>query len=404
MELKSCYWLKDDPTLNLDRYVHGKPLPGNVYYKIVDVLHLKQFLLETIMCTPYCFSRDLIEIFVKKARAMPGFLQLETCENIIVALMKSIKRSPIKNSLFTPLTHHFTQAMLVLNKDRLPNDILRLHPENDKKELSKYAGYRVKTIFRILVKMIEFKNSTDSFRQYPMYKLKSLHPPSSADSTNPMFDKFFEVIVHKCMDLCQFDISTWLEWYEVEVVEEDTNLQTAIGELGHDLLQFINNGLVTYQPLLDFRPILCNIAIERINYDNADTNNIDEMIERVKNTTKHANGWIKKMIDNPKVFINAQAIQTLDECMNRIDYNCFKKIVDKSIAHYKNGGKVSEPLANAIFKGIQHLDMEDKMCILKHVLGNYADCTIYFPPNFEDTLRYVAEHENDESSDKNVSD
>lgn len=401
--MKNCNWVREDPMLNLGRYVHGKPLPGNIYFKVVDLLNLKSYVIETIMSTPYSFCRDLVDVSVKRIKSMNGFLLLEASKNIVLGLMKCIKRIPIKASLFTPFTYHFTQAMLVFNQDRLPIDIARLHSENDKREISKYIGYRVKTIFKILVETIKFNTSEDNFALYPMYRLKSLRETSAVDLSNPMHKKSFDIIIHKCMDLCNFSISTWLGWYEIEVVEEDTNLQAAIGELCYDLCQFIDNGIVKYQLLLDFNPILRNISIERINYDDVDVNNIDEMIDRVQKSTKHVNGWIKKMIENNNVFIHPNAIQVLDDSMNRIDYNCFKRIVEQSMEHFKRGGIVLDSLANAIYKGIEHLDLEDKMCILKHVLANYADHSFYLSKDFDETLLYVTKNETNESCDKNVS-
>jgi hypothetical protein len=403
--LGNCEWVKEDTSLNLKRYVHGKPLSNTIYYKVVDVLNLKPFIFETIMCTPYSFCSDLIEIYSNKIKAMDGLSQLVATEKLIVALMKSVKRAPVKSNSEGFVTNHFNQAMLVFGKDNLPHDIRRLDFEDEQKEITKYNGFRVKSIFNILIEIIKFKSIPDTYRLYPMYKLKSLRSSvPSTDTGHIMFKKFFDVIMYKCMNMCNFSIDTWLAWYEVEVVEEDTNLQATIGHLCYELCSLIDNGTINEPVLREFQPILRNIAIEKIDFSNVDTTNIDEMIKGVENSSRfHINSWIKKMIQNPEVFVHNKAIPVISHHVDCIDYNCFKAILDSVMVFYKNGGVVSEAAGNLIFKGIKRLDVEDKMTVLKQFLVHYADCTFYISNDFDKKFHYVAHNEYNENIDQQVS-
>jgi len=360
---------------------------------------------ETIMSTPYCFNCDLVDIALNKIKDMDGLPQLSTTEDLIISLLKSIKRLPVKYDLETQLNSHFNQAMTVFGKDHIPYDMNRLHYETEQKVLAKFNGYRVKSILKIFTEVIKFNSNPDTYRQYPMYKLKSLrNSESTTDIASKMFKNFFDVIMHKCMDMCDFSIDTWLSWYEVEVIEDDTNLQAAIGHLCYDLCTLIDNGSVKDNFLKKFRPILSNMAIEKIDFTNVNINDIDGMIDRVESCPKfHLNDWIKKMIENTDVFANSRAIQTLDNFIDCVDYNCFKTLIDQCMIYYKSGGIMLESLGKVIYKGIEHLDMEDKTIILKHIIVSYPDNMFCFTSEFDDELRFIALNETNDNIQQKVS-
>jgi len=357
------------------------------------------------MSTPYSFCNDLIDITLNKIKAMDGLSQLIDTEKLIVALMKSVKRGPIRSNLESSVIGHFNEAMLVFGKDNLPHDIRRLDFEDEQKEITKYNGFRVKSIFNIFIEMIKFRSIPDTYRMYPMYKLKSIRASvPSTDTGHIIFKKFFDVIMYKCMNMCNFSIDTWLAWYEVEVVEEDTNLQATIGHLCFELCSLVDNGIINEPLLKEFRPILRNIAIEKIDFSNVDITDIDEMIKRVRNSSKfHLNAWVKKMIENPNVFIHNRSIQTFNLYIDCVDYNCFKAIIDSCMAYHKNGGVVLEALGKVLFKGIKHLDVEDKLSILRHVIVHYADYTFYVSNDFDELLLYIAHNEYNDNVDPRVS-
>ncbi|CAH1731132.1 uncharacterized protein LOC114130279 isoform X2 [Aphis gossypii] len=394
-KLENCNWVKEDASLNLKRYVHGSPLPSSIYFIIVNVLDLKPFIFETIMYTPYSFCSDLIEFYLNGIKDMDGLSQLVATENLIIALMKSVRRAPVRSNSEGSVASHFNQAMLVFSKDNLPHDMRRLNFSDEQKEITKYNGFRVKSIFNILIEMIKFKSIPDTYRMYPMYKLKSLRSSvPSTDTGHIMFKKFFDVLMYKCMNMCNFSIDTWLSWYEVEVIEDDTNLQAAIGHLCYELCSLIDNGIINEPLLKEFHPILRNIAIEKIDFSNIDITDIDAMTIRVDNSSKfHLNGWIKKMIENKNVFVHDRAIQVMYNHISGVDYNCFKAIVDNVMAFCKTGGIVSEALGKVIFKGIKHLDLEDKLTILRHVVVNHIDNPFFVSNEFDEKLRYVAHNE-----------
>lgn len=357
------------------------------------------------MCTPYSFCRDLVDIILNKIKAMDGLSQLSATEKLIIALMRSVKCGPVGPNLESPLTSHFNQAMLVFGKDYLPQDIRRLDLEDEQRETSKYNGYRVKTIFSILVEMIKIEDVIDNYKLYPLYILDSLRTVDPSDvSGRTMFKKFFDVVMYKCINMCNFSIDAWLSWYEIEVLEADTNLQSAIGHLCYELCNFIDNGSINEGLLKEFRPILRNIAIEKIDFSSVSSSNIDGMVECIHKSSKfHLSGWIKRMIENTNVFTHPRAIKALDNSMESIDYNCYKYIVDNYLTHCRNGGSVVEPMGIAIYKGVKYLDIEDKMSLLRHIIVNHAENEFYLSENFEDTLRYVAHNEFNDKVDQKVS-
>lgn len=403
-EIENCSWVKEDQSLNLKNYIRGRPITRSTYYKLLDILELKSFVEEMIMCTPYSFCRDLVDITLNKIKAMNGIPQLLATENLIISLMKSVKCGPLGVSLECPLTSHFNQAMLVFGKDYLPYDIRRLDYEDEQKEISKYNGFRVKSIFSILVQLIKSENVPNPYK-YPMYRLESLRSLDPIeDSGRTMYKKFFDVVMYKCMNMCNFSIDTWLSWYEIEIIELDTNLQSAIGHLCFELCTFIDNGTITEDFLKEFRPILRNIAIEKINFNDVDISDIDGMVDCIAKSSKfHLSGWIKKMIENPNAFTHPRAIQVLDDSMENIDYNCFRYIADNCMAHVRSGGTVSSAMGIVIYKGIEHLDIEDKMCLLRHIIVNHAENETYLTDDFEDTLLYVCHNEFNEKIDQKVS-
>ncbi|XP_025196284.1 uncharacterized protein LOC112595343 [Melanaphis sacchari] len=403
-EWENCNWIKEDTLLNLKQYIHDKPLSYNVYYIIVDITDLQTFMFETIMCTPYSFCSDLIEINLNKIKFMDGLSQLVYTEKLIVALMKSFKRTPLKSDLESSAISHFNQAMVVFGKDNLPHDIRRLDFEDEQKEITKYNGFRVKSIFSIFVELVKFKSISDTYILYPMYKLESLRSSVPLTDNEHMFKKLFDIIMYKCMNLSNFSIDTWLAWYEVEVVEEDTNLQATIGHLCYELCSLMDNGTITDEPLLkEFKPILRNIAIEKINFNDVDTDDIDTITKLVENSSKfHLNGWMKRMLQNPVAFQYDRVVQVTCNYIDCVDYNCFKTILENAIIYsrIKREDEVPEVLSNALLKGIKHLDVEDKWSILKQVLWNHADYDFHVSNNFDEQLHYVVHNEYNDDVDQ----
>ncbi|XP_050530011.1 uncharacterized protein LOC126899296 isoform X2 [Daktulosphaira vitifoliae] len=403
-KLNHCAWIKNDVLLQecLSRYIHGRSISTEIFLKISKCLNLLPFyLLEIIMNTPYVFCRDLVDIAINELKNVEPVTHLISSEELIIALIKNVKRMPIQSDLFVPFTDHINKLLLVYNKETLPKNISKLDPEVNKKEIMRYTGHRVKSIFNILVNVIKYMNTQDNYTQYPLHKLKPLRDKCiNKSTTNEMFQKFLDIIIHKCMDLCDFSISTWLSWYEIEVIEEDTNLQAIIGELCFDLCECINQGLVDHKELLNFGPVLHNIAVEKINYDDVDSNDIDGIIERVKTTKKHINGWLRKLIENKNVFTHKEAIETLYDSIDRIDYSCFKRVINQTMTYSKCGGTVSETIANVIFKGIGHLDNEDKMNILNHYLSNYSSNEFFISSDFNELLQFVLQNEKNKKADQ----
>jgi len=404
-EMVNCSGVREDSSLNLKQYVHGNTISNNLYYKLVDMLNLKSYIYEIIMYTPYSFCSDLIDISLNKIKAIDGLSQLVDTESLIISLMKSVKRGPIRSNSENSVVSHFNQAMIVFGKDNLPHDIRRLDFEDEQKEITRYNGFRVKSIFNIFIEMIKYRSAPDNYKLHPLYTLKPLRSSiPSTDTGNIIFKKCFDVIMYKCMNMCNFSIDTWIAWYEVEVVEEDTNLQAAVGHLCFELCSLIDNGTISEPLLKEFKPILRNIAIEKIDFTNIDITDIDAMAKRVEGSSKfHLNAWVKKMIENPDVFVHDRAIQVIGNYIDCVDYNCFKAIIDSSMAYHKNGGVVSEAVGNVIFKGLKHLDLEDTLCILSHVMVHYADCTFYVSNDFDELLLYVAQNEYNDNVDSQVS-
>lgn len=404
-EIDDCTWSKDDPTLNFQQYIYGKPINRNVYCKLVDILKLYVYVIEMVMSTPYCFNRDLVDIILNKIKYLNGIPQLLGSTDLIIALIKSVKRLPIHSSLENQLNNHFNRIMLVFYKDNVPDDMKRLDYESEQKLLMLYNGFRVKSILKILIELIKFQKNPNMYIICPVYELKSLNSSKSpTDIGSKMFNHFLSVIMQKCINMCNFSINTWLSWYEIEVIEDDTNLQALIGHMCFDLCTLIDNGSINEDILKQFRPILNNMAIEKIDLTNVDTNNIDGMIDCVENCSKlHLNNWIKKMIENLDVFTYSRAIQTLDNFIESIDCNCFKRLIDRFIIYHKNGGILLESLGKVIHKGIMHMDLDDKINILKHIMTKYPDNMFYLTNEFDNKLKYVAYNENEESADQNVS-
>ncbi|VVC27145.1 Hypothetical protein CINCED_3A011748 [Cinara cedri] len=406
-KVESADWVKEgdaSPTgQNLLRYIHGKPISVDTYYKVVEILNLKSFMAETIMCTPYGFCRDLIDINLNQIKYLDSLSQLIATEDLILSLMKSIKRQPVKPSLEDDLLTKFNEVMIIFsNESKVLIDLKKLYSDDDQKEIAKYNGYRVRSIFKIFTEVIRFQNNPGKHRQYPMYTLKPIRSSdldsstgnTVKDASNSLFHKLFTVLKHKCMEMCDFSIDTWLSWYEVEVIEEDTNLQACVGHLIYDLCSFIDKGIVKDAVLTNFRGILRNMSIEKLDFSNVDITDINGMIENVQNSSKfHISAWIKKMIQNTNVYTNPKAVSTLDRYMKCIDYNCLRCLIDSIMNYYKNGGIVLEPLVNVLYKGVKNLDMEDKSNILKHFMKNYADVDLFVLCDYDKLLSYIAHNE-----------
>lgn len=400
--MNNCGWVKNDSALNLDRYIHGKPIPSRLFCQLVEIFKLTAFMYEVIMCTPYSFCRDLIEIILEKIKILDGEAQLVVTENLILALFKSIKRLPPTSNLDDPLISNFNEAMLVFNKDYLPKGLRRSDFEEEEKTVTRYNGFRVKTIFKIFVELIKYNTSSDSYRQYPMYKFKTIRS-LPVTNENPMFKKFFDVIMYKSMNMCDFSIHTWLSWYEVFDHGEDTNLQSAIGHLCFELCSMIENEVINEQFLMEFHPVLRNISIEKIDFANVDITDIDGMVKHVQQASKfHINEWIKKMIENPSVFSHAGAITVLDSSMDTIDFNCYKNIIDQSMKYLKDGNEWEESFCYALYNGLIQMDSEDKLNILKHIVLKYPEPSFFKIANYDSIISEIAHNEYKDNADRNV--
>lgn len=410
-KLENANWVKEDDVSfgqNLSRYIHGNPISTDTYYKIVEILKLKSFMSETIMCTPYSFCRDLVDIILNKIKCMDGISQLIASEDLILSWMKSVKRQPVKPTLEAILLTKFNEALVLIFKDVLcPFEVKKLQCDNEQKALLKYNGYRVRSIFKIFVDIIKFQSNPNQYKQHPMYTLKpicSSDPDSSTDTGNTLFKKLFDIIMYKCMNMCDFTIDTWLSWYEVEVIEEDTNIQACIGHLVYELCTFIDNGIVNEPYLKEFRGILRNMSIKKLDFTNVDITDIDKMIDCIQTSSKfHISEWIKKMIQNTNVYTHTRAINTLDRYMKCIDYNCLKCFIDSIMDYYKNGGVIYESLINVVYKGIKNLDMDDKINILRHFMMNYSDLNLFVSDEFDKLLSFICHNEHSNTIDIRVS-
>lgn len=412
-KVESVDWVKEDLAVSqhLSRYIHGKPIHSDSYSKVVQVLNLKQYMGETIMCTPYSFSRDLVDIYLEQIKRMTGMQQLIASEDLIMSWIKCIKRHPVKPCIEDLMITKFNEVMLTYVPDTAcPFDSKKMDTdENYQKEINKFSGYRVRSIFKVFVDIIKFQSNPGKHRQYPMYTMKpirssNLLDSTSADSTgDTLYKKMFDIVMYKCMNMCDFTIDTWLSWYEVEVIEEDTNLQACIGHLIHELCTFIDNGVVNEPYLKEFRGILRNMAIEKLNFSDVDITDINSVIDRVQSSSKfHISAWIKKMIQNTAVYTHPRAVYTLDRYMKCIDLNCLRALIDSMMNYFKSGGLVCEDLVNAIYKGIKNLDMEDKLSILKHFMTNYSSLSFFVQDDFDKLLNFIAHNEYSHTVDKKV--
>lgn len=400
-ELKHSTWVKNDPYLN--RYIHGKPITPYTFYTIVEALQLKPFLTETIMCTPYSFGTDLIEIISRRIKFMPTRPQLSTTVDLVLSMVKSVKHKPIKADSESSFLAHFNLAMMIYHQDIVPNDSRRFDPEDDDREKVKYYGFRLRSLFQIFVAILKLINSPDTDKQYPVYEIKSICDLPT-DSENATFNKCVDIIMYKCLDMCNFSIDSWLSWYEVEVLEEDTNLQSSIGHLCFELYETLDLSGINKDFISTFKPIISNMVIEKVDLSDVDINDIAAMLEKIEKSSKaHLNSWIKKMIENPKVFHNVPAIEKLVEYANYIDYNCFKCIIDRLMDLSNDEGLLLQNLRELIMKGIIHLDMEDKMILLKHVSHLYGNNEFKISAEYEAELRYVVLNEHTKTLDRKVS-
>lgn len=404
--MKNCNWVKTDPSLNLGQHLHGMPIKRNTFYKLVDILNLKSYMIETIMSTPYCFSRDLVDITLNKIKFMDGLSQLKEYENLIIALFKSVKRVPMESTLEGHLFMHLDQAMTIFILDNYPIDIRRLNVTNDKKELTKFKGCRVRSIFRILNEVIRFMSTPDTYVQYPLYTLQTIRYPDPpiTDNRDSLFNRLLNILMHRCVEICDFSIETWLSWYEIEIVEEDTNLQATIGNLCYDLCSLIDRGYVDGTTIVEYRQILGNIAIKKVDFTNVDTKDVKAMILQLERCPRfHINDWIKKLVENHEVFADSRAIEVFYNNIENIDFNCFKCLINHCVDYNKSGGILHASMSKLLNDGIKHLDMVDKMSFLEHININYADNTFHFTGEFEEEFKYIVHNEFNPRLDQAVS-
>jgi len=400
--LENCHWVKVDPTLNLKRYVHGKSITGDIFCKIVKILNLKQFTIDTIICTPYDFWRDLFDMHLKYFLSMRGAYQLYTYEYLLISLIKSVKQTPVKANLESSLISHFNQSLIMYGKDFIPKEVNIINGEINKNEMVMFRGLRIRNILKVFVEIIQFKNTNDLYRQYPMYKLQSLRD-SSIISENDLFKKFFDTIMYKCIELCDFCVDDWLSWYELKAMHDEFNLQKTIGHLCFELCSLIENKTIDEPYLNEYLPMLRNIAIEKVDFD-IDTNDINGMLKHIeKFSSIHINDWIKKMIENINVFSHTGALKKLDSCITFINYDCFLLIVDRCLQNYKNNTFLLELLGSILLKGIMHLCMEDKILLLKHVIINYDNININLSDNINNALYYIVKNEYNNGINQEVS-
>lgn len=404
-DFKGSKWIRNEQMLTLKRYLHNKPLHLRMYYKIVGVLKLNSFMIEVIISTPYSFCSDIVTINLKKIAVMSSLARLAATQDLVIAMLMCIKRSPVsKSEIETDFTHHFNEAMLMYNEETVPYDLRRLDEDDQDKEESRFNGFRLRSIFKIVTEIIKFKSSPDTYRQYPMYKLKTIDSPLSNSSTNDLFKKCIDLILCKCMNLCNFTVDDWLSWFEV-AVDGNSNLQTAIGHLGHELVCYIENGTAEEPILKEFLSVLRNIAIEKIDMTHIDINDIDGVIKHIEECPKsHLIAYVKKMIENENVFTHTRAIEILDNCMVNIEYNNFRCILDKFMNYYKSKEVVFDsPMAGVLLKGIKHLDSNDKSHLLKYIITQHSDVNNNITTDFFAEVDYVAHNEYNESIDREVS-
>lgn len=403
-QLKYCNWIINDTNLNVKRFVHGVPITGDVYFKLVDEMALMPFVSELIMSTPYRFCRDLVESYCNQIKSIDSLELLKSTESVIIALIKSIKREPVNVGLNPSLISNFNQIMMIYNKDYLPNDLKYLNFEIEKYKITTYYGYRVRSIFKILIELIKFMNTPDTYTLHHIYELKSIRINNDPTVTDNVIKQFTETIIYKLTNICDFTIDDWLIWFEIEVCEDDTNLQTSIGHLGYELSCFIDNGTINEDCLNDFRPILSNMIIEKIDFTNIDVNDIDVMITHVeKSSNTHLNTWIKKLVENHNVFISSNGISLLEKYINKVDFNCLKSIFNQCMIYYKNGGKAIESMGEVLYKGIEELDMLNKKNLLKFIIINHSDSTFYFSNNFGEVLQDIIDSKHEDKDCTNVS-
>lgn len=337
---------------------------------------------------------------------MTGMPLLIATEDLILTWIKCVKRYPVKPCFEELLLSKFNEAMLMyIPESSAPHDSTTMDPDdNNQKEEYKLSGYSVKSIFKLFVDIVKFQTNPGKHRQYPMYTMKPIRSMIPEDTAgNTLFKKMFDIVMYKCMDMCDFTIDTWLAWYEVEVIEEDTNLQACVGHLIHELCTFIDNGTINEPYLKDFRGILRNMAIEKLDFSEIDITDIDSVVDRVESASKfHISAWIKKLIQNPGVFTHPRAVYTLDSHMSCIDFNCMRCFVDSIMNFFKNGGIVSESVSNALYKGLNNLDMDDKISILKHFLIHYSELSIFIQKDFDKLLNFIAHNEYNQAVNKKV--
>lgn len=403
-ELRHCNWVRSEPMLK--KYIHGEQLLStDTYLKIVEVMELSSFMIETIEHTPYSFYRDLLEIAVNQLRTMYSYSQLTFSEDLVLALLKNLYRIPLNHNVELPFMSHFNGAMMCFGRDYVPKDIRRLDSVEDSREITKYNGFRLRTIFKIFVEIIKFKISTEPKIQYPLYQTTAVC--DSSTETVDLFKQFIDIIMYKCTNMCNFSVDTWLSWFEINF-DEDTTLQSAIGHLCYDLCTFVDKGIIDEKFLHEFKPILLNIAIERIDFTNIDVNDIDGMLEYIDKNPKYVNGLVKKLVTNDSVFTHSHAIEKLNSYVESIDYNCFKFIVDRCLNYFItcNQGCVSlfdTPLSRIFLNGVINLDTEDKSSFLKHIIATYSGVALKASSNYDSDIAYVVHNELNNEIDQNVS-
>lgn len=403
-DFKGSKWIRDEQILVLKRYLHNKPLHLKMYYKIVSVLELNSFMIEVIISTPYSFCSDIVTINLKKIAAMSSHARLAATQDLVIAMVKCIKRSPVsKSEIETDFLHNFNEALLMYNEETVPYDLKRLDEVDQQTEETRFNGFRVRSIFKVVTDIITFKSSPDTYRQYPMYKVKTIDSPAS-NSTNDLFKKCIDLILCKCMNLCNFTVDDWLSWFEV-TVDGNSNLQSDIGHLCHELVSYIEDGTAEEPFLKEFLSILRNIAIEKVDVSDVDINDIDGIINRIEESPKsHLICYVKKMIENENVFTHTQAIKIFDRSMVNIEYNNFRCIVDGFMNYYKAKDIMFDsPMADILLKGLKSLDSDDKSRLLKHIIVHHSDVNNNVTTDFFAEVDYIVHNEYNVAIDGDVS-
>lgn len=405
-DLKNCNWVNYEPSYK--KYIRGEQiLSQDTFLKIVDILKLRTSMAETIMYTPYSFCGDLVEIMLNYVNHSEAYLQIFLTEVFVLSLLKNMNQFSVPRNLEALLTKQFNHAIRIFSFDFLPKDIRRGDSEEDGKAISIYNGYRLKSIFKIFVDIIYFQVNAEASLMDSLYKTRVFN--DYGDNHIIFFNKFLDVIKHKCIEMCNFSIATWISWFEVNI-DEYTTLQSAIGHLCYDVCSFLDNGWISDQFLLDVKQMLRNIAIEKVDFTRMNVKNINAMIQRMDNLGKkpQINEYVKKFVENNKVFAHSRAIDKLTGYVKLIDYRCFKFVVDRSYSYINTCGQdcvslFDTPFKNVLLTGVNNLQINDKISLITHIVKYYCDMTLKPSRNFDSDLAYLVQNQSNTNIDQSVS-